>query len=218
MYLFLFGDSITYGASDPEGGWAWKLKQRYDRKAWATDFKFDVTTHPLGVSGHKSADVIDRFEAEIAARRSHADEEAMVLFAIGVNDAQVNVSDDSPTVSDRQFAESIDVLISRTRTLGGRPVFLGLTPGDQSKLDPVPWHPEIAYRSARTNQLNDALAAKCEQEGLTFIPLYERYQELADWKGTMPDGLHPGTVGHDFILKVVAEALDPLLGYSVGRK
>src|SRR3989344_3552583 len=89
--ILVFGDSITYGAWDTNGGWVQRLRTYLDKKQLA-DPKLYYELYNLGVSGDTSTDLLERFEAETKQRikRMSAKEEIIIIVAIGTNDSIIN--------------------------------------------------------------------------------------------------------------------------------
>ncbi len=85
MRVLVFGDSITQGFWDVDGGWVSRIRKTYDQKAIDTDDYDQPTIFNMGVSGNSSDDVLVRFDNETKVR---ANEELSFVFAIGVNDAR----------------------------------------------------------------------------------------------------------------------------------
>ena len=83
--ILIFGDSITWGAWDEEGGWAQRFKKEIDKKAITANFTSYHSVYNLGISGDNTNDLLERFESE-TQRRLDEGEEAIILFAIGIND------------------------------------------------------------------------------------------------------------------------------------
>src|SRR5271157_5203514 len=85
MQILVFGDSITYGACDSEGGWVQRLRKFLDGKNLInTEVYYSV--YNLGVWGNAIEDLLKRLEFE-TKQRIEENEEVMFVFAIGVNDS-----------------------------------------------------------------------------------------------------------------------------------
>src|SRR5256885_14958417 len=80
--IFIFGDSITWGSSDEEGGWASRVKRYTDKKMPIPDYWSPV--YVLGIPGDTTEDLLNRFDQEIKVRLTEEDKEEaiMVIFAI----------------------------------------------------------------------------------------------------------------------------------------
>ena len=78
--IFVFGDSIGKGVGDTqECGWAHRLDKYFRNK------EHDISLYNLSISGDTSADVLQRFEAEMSFRE-RVKEETVIVFAVGTND------------------------------------------------------------------------------------------------------------------------------------
>lgn len=65
MVICIFGDSITWGASDSEkGGWVERLKIYFGEK-------YDINVYNLGISGDATEDLLVRIEKELRSRKSN---------------------------------------------------------------------------------------------------------------------------------------------------
>ena len=65
--ICVFGDSIAWGAVDPEnGGWVNCLRNYFESKSLRVDQDTDV--YNLGISGDNTNDLLARFDVEVRAR------------------------------------------------------------------------------------------------------------------------------------------------------
>src|SRR6187402_1817811 len=94
MRVLIFGDSITQGFWDIEGGWVSRIRKYYDQQMLDGTNNDPATIFNMGVSADSSDDVLSRFENETKAR---ANQDVAIVIAIGTNDARtvanVNFSD-----------------------------------------------------------------------------------------------------------------------------
>ena len=81
--IFIFGDSIAYGAWDPAGGWVERLRQ-WLFVTTRDEYNLGTFLYNLSVVGDTTTDLLKRFLPEIEARQSGD----MIFFAAGLNDAQ----------------------------------------------------------------------------------------------------------------------------------
>jgi len=78
MNICIFGDSIAWGAYDPErGGWATRLRNYLEKK------NRYIIVYNLSISDEITTDLLTHLEIEIKSRESN-----LIIFAIGTNDAQ----------------------------------------------------------------------------------------------------------------------------------
>src|SRR3989338_9595652 len=88
VQILIFGDSITYGAWDIEGGWVQRLRKYLDKKVINSNYEEYYITYNLGISGDISGDIIKRFKKETEDRLNDKEhnESVIFIFAIGTND------------------------------------------------------------------------------------------------------------------------------------
>jgi hypothetical protein len=89
--ILCFGDSITQGFVDLEGGWTQRLRRRLDQDA---SVPMGATTFPvhavfnLGISGDTAEGLLARLEPELGPRR--LGDQTIVVVAVGVNQRAVD--------------------------------------------------------------------------------------------------------------------------------
>ncbi|MFA4906803.1 MAG: SGNH/GDSL hydrolase family protein, partial [archaeon] len=111
MRILVFGDSISFGAADPNGGWVQKLgKFLYGKTTKGND---DYQVYNLGISADSSIEILKRFESETIARE-RGPERTMIIFAFGTNDAQ-SFSNGSLRTSTEEFGSNVRKLIELAR-------------------------------------------------------------------------------------------------------
>lgn len=181
MNILIFGDSITWGAYDPEqGGWAARLRNHFEGQ------NKDIDVYNLGVSSDTTADLLARIEAEARSREPH-----FIIFAIGINDAQFIHSTNGSRVSLEEFRQNLAKLLSIAKKFTDKVIFVGLTKVDESKTTPCPWKPDKSYYNENIRRLDNAIKKFCEDNKLKFIQV-DSVVENDD----LVDGLHPNTKGH----------------------
>ena len=181
MNILIFGDSITWGAYDPEqGGWATRLRNYFEEKDSDTD------VYNLGISGDTTADLLERIEVEAKSREPN-----LIIFAIGINDAQFIHSTNCLRVSLDEFQQNLAKLLAITKKFTDRVVFVGLTRVDESKTTPIPWNTDKSYTNENIEQLDNVIKKFCEDNKLKFIPM-----ESVVGSDDLIDGLHPNSKGH----------------------
>jgi lysophospholipase L1-like esterase len=92
--ILCFGDSITQGYVDLEGGWTQRLRRRSTR---TPPSPMGATTFPahavfnLGVSGDTAEGLLARLEPELGPRR--LGDQTIVVVAVGVNETTFDLRD-----------------------------------------------------------------------------------------------------------------------------
>jgi lysophospholipase L1-like esterase len=205
MRVLAFGDSITQGFWDIEGGWVARLRKTYDQKAVDTDDYDQPTIFNLGVSGNSSDDVLARFDSETKVR---ATEELAFVIAVGVNDAQTNAD---VNFSDTQrYKSNLTAILEQAKKYSTKVMFVGLTPCVEARSNPVSWA-DAGYTNDRIKQFNDVLRQFCKEEQVTFVEVLEPFAKAEAEIELLPDGLHPNDKGHQLITDLVLPKLKELL-------
>lgn len=206
--ILVFGDSITYGAWDTEGGWVQRLRRYLDARTLSDPDSYYLV-YNLGVSGDTTEDLLERLGFE-TKQRLDEEEEAVFIFAIGENDsAFINKRKrhQRHQVEPKDFERNVLKLIRLARKYASKIVFVGLVPVDDAKVDPVPWRPEISYRNEYISAYNRILKAVCRKRKIPFVDVFD---ELAkeDYKHLLEDGAHPNSRGHRKIFESVKSFLE----------
>jgi lysophospholipase L1-like esterase len=176
--IAIWGDSITYGASDYEkGGWANRLMMFFS--------KDDVGVYNLGISGDRTYDLVDRFEGECEIRKPD-----VILFAIGTNDSQYVGTRENPSTSLEKFRDNLQWLIDTARKCSKKIGFVGLTKVDESKV--TPWGEDSYYDNENVMKYDAVVKDVCESNGLPYLYMFDLLDE-----GDLWDGLHPNAQGHE---------------------
>jgi lysophospholipase L1-like esterase len=202
MRVLVFGDSITQGFWDSEGGWVSRLRKTYDQKAIATNDYDQPTIFNMGVSGDSSDDVLSRFDGETKAR---ANEELAFVFAIGLNDARTKAGVNFSDIE--RYRKNLTEVTSQARQYSDRILFVGLTPCVEARSNPVSWG-DTGYTNIRIKEFDSTLKEFCDQNNISFAEVLEPFLEAEAKTELLPDGLHPNNEGHQFIADIVAPKLD----------
>lgn len=186
--IVVFGDSITWGAWDTEGGgWVGRL--------WRAAYEHQVRTgewrevYNLGVAGNRVADVLARFDSEIAARPP-----TQIILAVGINDSKRS---GIAGTSFEDFERDCCALLDRAISVSPDVLVVGLTNVDEARR-------EHNFVNEHVAELNAVIEVLADNAGLQFVDVFGSLTS----KDLEPDGLHPGPSGHQKIF----EAVLPLIG------
>lgn len=193
--IFTFGDSITQGIWDPEGGWVGRLN-RFLMERVISDEEHYFLTYNLGISGDSTEKLLLRFRPELEARLRD-ERNVTILFAIGINDS-LYINDAEPRTTLPEFRKNIITLKEQAADFTSRTIFIGLTEVDESKTAPfAPWRPNYYYRN-RYIEAYDAVLK--EIGGTDYIPMRQSLQNFTQY---LDDGLHPNSTGHQRMFETV---------------
>jgi len=202
MKLLIFGDSIVWGAWDRELGWAYRIKKHCDGKTLDTDFEYYGAVSVLGVSGDTTNDLLSRFKEE-TKRRISLTEENYIMFAIGINDSLFEVEQNEYQVPLEKFTKNIETLISEAKEFTKNIIFVGITPVEEAKVTPIPWHKSGNYNMESIKKYDGVIEEICKKEKVGFVKI----QDLLD-NSDLKDGVHPNTQGHEKIFNEVKRFLE----------
>lgn len=202
--ILVFGDSITYGAWDKEGGWAQRLKKFLDKKTLSGPETYFLV-YNLGVAGDTTKDLLKRFEFE-TRQRFWEDGETIIIFAIGLNDSQFIHSQNSLQTPPERFKENIQELANLAQKFTQKIIFIGFTPVDESKTTPLPWNIDKSYKNENIQNYNEIIKLFCRENSLLFIEIFEHWIKMG-YKSLLEDGLHPNSAGHQRIFETIKDFL-----------
>lgn len=180
--ICIFGDSITQGAYDSQGGWAQRLKQHVKKN--------NVAVFISGVDGDTSTGLLQRLEKEVSSRKPD-----VIIIAIGINDSLFYNGRVKTSLA--QFRKNIEKIIKISRKCTLRILILGLTCVDEKKTTPVPWNGWV-YSNNKIKQYDSMLKEVSEEENVQFLELFSLLS-VED----LEDGIHPTDEGHKKIFERV---------------
>lgn len=199
MRILVFGDSITYGAWDSEGGWADRLKRWAHQYYLADGTKLQVIN--LGIGGDTSRKILVRIESEITVRYSPKWPLVIVLM-FGTNDGRVRNGE--VEVSLEEFNENYRKIVSTARKYTNKILIVSLPPAGQATVD----FKDNQYSDATIQTYDSAVRNIAAEENLPFVDIRPLF---AGENLFCPDMLHPNDEGHMVICQAVREKLDELL-------
>lgn len=203
MRILVFGDSITYGSWDSQGGWADRLKRELHRQYVDTGGETKVQLLNLGIGGEAGTGILARLEAEIEARQSTS-WQFVFVFAYGTNDSRTLDGESQTTIE--QLRANTKQIIKVASTYSPRILFVGAPPISV---------PELGFKLHRYNdaligQYSEVIRGVAETEGVSFMATRPAYEASAD-SLFAADGLHPNDAGHELIASLVRPELDKLI-------
>jgi lysophospholipase L1-like esterase len=201
------GDSITHQC----------LYSQYVENFFFTRFpERRIRFHNAGVGGDRAADVLARFDDDIATHRPR-----YVTVLLGMNDGQYE--DFKPEIF-AQYAADVLRLLDRIKRSGATAILLSPTPFDYPVFEWRKDDPTYRFRTKpRSPNYNAVLAYygawgrdQAFRRGLPYVNLWGPLNDFtaqgraADPKFTLlPDAIHPGPGGHVIMASALIETLRP---------
>lgn len=213
MRVLVFGDSITQGYWDVDGGWVEQLRKHYDAiQITDPDNLDEPTIFNLGISADNSRDILDRVVSETKSRTRHS-KLPIVVIQIGVNDSSIDKSIDGSgnSLSIEEYDENLRAIVKKVRPISSKLIFIGLSACDESLTTPVSWG-KFHYTNKSLKQYEDKMKQVATELSVPFILMFDSFlAELEKGKDFLPDGLHPNHDGHTFMSNHVLKTFDDLI-------
>jgi len=204
--IFAFGDSITWGCWDVNGGWADLLKKEIVQYLDNLSMDREIVFYNLGIPSNRTDQLIQRFKGEVDARFDDDNQERYFIFAFGANDAAFKIKEQVFRLSIDEYEANIRKIIELTKEYSDNIVFLNTTPVDESKTDGV-LNPSKSRKNEYVDKYNEVLAKVCSEKGIGLIDINTEFKKNEYIKLLYEDGLHPNTKGHQVILDLMKEYL-----------
>jgi len=205
MRVLVFGDSITQGFWDIDGGWVSRIRKHYDQQMIDGTDNDPPTIFNLGVSGDSSDDVLARFERET---KSRAKEELAFVIAVGVNDSRTKAGVNYSDIN--RYKQNLNQILKVAKQYSDKILFVGLTPCVEERSNPVSWG-DTGYTNNLIKEFDDTLRGFCKENRVPFVEVLEPFANAETDKDLLPDGLHPNDEGHQLITELVLPKVEELL-------
>lgn len=202
MRVLVFGDSITYGSWDSQGGWADRLK------SWAHDVTLQsngaqkMQVLNLGIGGDSSTKILARLRSEIEARQSES-WSFVFVFAFGTNDERS--IDGMVETSLEQFTANVREIIAVSKEFTDKIFFVEIPPLGK---DVVSFKAQ-EYSMDRIVAYSQALETVVNELDVQFLPVRTAF-ESSNSQLFSYDALHPNDEGHRLICEAVKAKIQEL--------
>lgn len=203
MRVLVFGDSITQGYWDTEGGWVDRLRKHYDELQVQDFDKDQPTIFNLGISADTSRNVLARAEAEIKARTRH-NIPPIAIVQIGVNDSCAEPGGNMVPID--EYKTNLEKIIEALQSISSKLIFVGLSACDETKTTPVSWG-EYHYTNKNIKSYEDQMKVVADTARIPFVPVFDEFTKAMQGRELLADGLHPNNEGHKVIFDIVRPSL-----------
>ncbi len=135
----------------------------------------------------------------------------VLIVQIGVNDSSERGSNRDLAVSQDQYEENLNDLVSRMQPSVSQIVFVGLSACDEQKVLPVSWG-EFYYSNQNIREYEEIMQRVATEREIPFVAIFDEFTcaSKSD-KSLLHDGLHPTDSGHQLIYDIVKEQIDSVL-------
>lgn len=194
--ILIFGDSITYGQRDLElGGWTNRLKL-----AIANDSSIaSCHVFNMGISGQTTGEVLERLDRECEGRVLE-DANNIIILAAGINDTQMIRG--KVLVREDDFRDNVNILIDYAESHTDNVIYIGLTPVDETRTNPVWWNKTQNWRNEIIERYDQIIREVCSEQGVRYLHMFDRIDPL-----TNEDGLHPSAEGHRIMTEIITDTI-----------
>lgn len=203
QHVFVFGDSLSAGCWDSEGGWVDRLR-KYLYQRFSDKMKDGRVVYNLSKSGGFSEGLLKKFDYEMKAYNYPRPHKKPIIFiATGLNDIHSKEEGGKLEFSEEEFERIIQSLVKKAKDITSRTYVLGLTLVAESTM---PWIPEFYITNDDAKNYDEIIKNVCKKENVDFIDVFSKFRN--NHLNLLDDGLHPNTEGHKLIFEIVRDYLE----------
>ncbi len=201
--IYAFGDSLTYGAWDSQGGWCDRIKRKLHEKMISGDGgKYQMFN--LGIGGEHSRGLLGRIKNEIDAR-FRVDWPAIIIIGTGANDTRY-VEGEDPNVSLDEYKKNLLEIVKIAKTYTEKILFVGVAQVE---------HEIQEFKGTLLS--NELLRGHYKimenvayESGISIVNVNSGL-EVSNKTVYFKDGVHLSDEGHQIVSDLVWAKLEPLL-------
>lgn len=201
--ILCFGDSVTFGESDNEGGWADRIKRDLTRRFVNAPTQ-EVVLYNLGIGGETTDGLKLRFQTELLARAIKG-QNTQVILAYGANDIVIHKAKN--IVPEQYFENNLRHCVEQAKSIGASVLLLSLLPIGEWIEGQINRHQKLRFGDdiLRYNRCLRNLAEASESE---YLDLHAIFTKNDPHKLISSDGVHPNSLGHQQICRAVSQKLN----------
>lgn len=203
LQILIFGASIAQGLWDQEGGWGDRLKTYLLRQILPLKNSKDrIHVFNLAIAGNVASDVLRRFRIETKERMNF--DKTIFIFSVGTNDSAYLESKKNFNTLPKIYGQNVRKLFQEAKKYSSNIIFVGLTPVDETKTNPIPWNSDFHYNNESAKKYSDIAHQICNEEQVDFIEVFNDWVKM-DYQHLLEEGLHPNSAGHQKIFETVRD-------------
>ena len=202
--ILVFGDSITYGAWDTEGGWVERLKRIAHTKTVTSNGETKIQVINLGIGGDTSTKILKRMPDEIRARESTS-WDLMILITYGANDERIRDGIiETPLI---EFEENTKKIIQYAKKITKNIIFIGPPPIGKSLV----YLKGQEYSDQRIEEYDASLKKILNENFLEYIDLRSFLINKPLNSIFAYDFIHLNNEGHSLVAEYVRSRINILV-------
>jgi lysophospholipase L1-like esterase len=202
--IYAFGDSITYGAWDSQGGWCDRLKRKLHELTINKEHEVKFQMLNLGIGGENSRSLLKRFKSEIEARY-RMDWPVIIIIATGANDTRY-VENGDPAVSIEEYQSNLEKLINIAKEYTDKILFVGVA-AMENEIQPFK---KTLLSNELLKKYNEVMADVASKNNIPKVDVTNAFKSSNKAVYSI-DGVHPNDAGHEIIEDLVWTELEKLL-------
>lgn len=203
LRILCFGDSLTYGAWDTEGGWVDLLKRHYHSKFIKGGNKIQV--YNLGIGGETSLGLLQRIEQEIQARKS-MEWEVIIIIATGKNDTRAKDKPDNFESDLKTYHKNLNEIITISKRYSKKILLIGFGAVNETLS-----FKNLYYSNERIKLFDEINQEIAHRNNIPRIDLYNQMIENSHFNDIYIDRVHPNSLGHKWLFKKILPEIDKLI-------
>lgn len=204
--IVVFGDSISYGKWDSEGGWVARLRKYVD-ETYNIGKGGNVQVYNMGIPGEVSTRMLVRVELELRMRIEQ-EENNLVIFAIGTNDSCPNNWMTKEQTPPEAFKQAIISMVTIAQKQNCKVACVGLIPVNPAKSK------GLLFTNEEVKKYDGFIAEVCQEMSIPKLDLFDELMQQ-NFPELLVDAAHPNNEGHNIMAEKIKMFLDQqnLLSY-----
>lgn len=203
--IYVFGDSITYGAWDTQGGWCDRIKHKLHELKTNPSYDIKFQMFNLGIGGENSRSLSNRFETELN-NRHREDWPAVILIATGANDTRYTETNNKPAISIEEFQSNLVNIIQTAKKHTEKIILVGIAPVEN---DRQPFK-KFLLSNELLKKYDDRITSIAHHHSLQKVTIWDTFKSSTNQLYSV-DSVHPNDDGHSIIMNLVWAELSKFL-------